>query len=62
MPTKNGRKPLTRKGEPTQKTDEGVEIPVPKRGDVMDLLGKAATKREPSRSEKGKRRTSRDDQ
>jgi hypothetical protein len=62
MPGENGRKPLVRKGEPTQKTDQGVEIPLPKRKSVMDLLNKAATKRKPSRSEKGKRRTARDDQ
>lgn len=28
--------------EPTQTTDEGLEIPVPKRGDVLDALRKAA--------------------
>lgn len=28
--------------EPTQTTDEGLEIPVPKRGDVFDVLRRAA--------------------
>lgn len=65
MPNRNGRKPLVREGEPSQKTDEGLEIPVPKKSEVMDLFGRAAKKRtreKPSRSETGKRRTSRDDQ
>jgi hypothetical protein len=57
MPDKNGKRD-------TQRTDEGYEIPVPKRKDVFDVFDKAAKKRsaEPSRPEKGKRRTSRDDQ
>lgn len=56
MPKKNGKRD-------TQRTEQGYEIPVPKRKSVMDLFDKAATKRsEPSRSEKGKRRTSRNDQ
>jgi hypothetical protein len=57
MPKKNGKRD-------TQRTEQGYEIPVPKRKSVMDLFGKAATKRseKPSRSEKGRRRTSRDDQ
>lgn len=65
MPKKNGRKPLTREGEPKQRTQEGLEIPVPKREEVMDLFNRAAKKRppeKPSRSAKGKRRTSRDGQ
>ena len=56
MPKKNGKRD-------TQKTEQGFEIPVPKRKDVFDLLDKAASKREqPSRSSKGRRRTSRGDQ
>lgn len=63
MPKRNGRKPLVREGEPTQRTDQDLEIPVPERDEVMGLFGKAATKRgKSSRSAKGKRRTSRDDQ
>jgi hypothetical protein len=38
MPEKNGKRD-------TQRTEQGYEIPVPKRKSVMDLLGKAATKR-----------------
>jgi hypothetical protein len=57
MPKKNGKRD-------TQHTDEGYEIPVPKRKDVFAVFDKAATKRseKPSRPEKGRRRTSRDDQ
>ncbi len=55
MPDKNGKRD-------TQRTETGYEIPVPKRGEVMDVFDKAAKKREkPSQSAKGKRRTSRDD-
>jgi hypothetical protein len=57
MPEKNGKRD-------TQRTDEGYEIPVPRRKDVFAVFDKAATKRsgKPSRSAKGKRRTSRGDQ
>jgi hypothetical protein len=56
MPKSNGKRD-------TQRTETGYEIPVPKRDDVMDVFSKATKKREkPSRSAKGKRRTSRDDQ
>jgi hypothetical protein len=55
MSDKNGKRD-------TQRTETGYEIPVPKREDVMDLFNKATRKRErPSRSAKGRRRTSRDD-
>jgi hypothetical protein len=55
MPDKNGKRD-------TQKTETGYEIPVPKRGDVMDAFDKVVKKsEEPSRSEKRKRRTSPDE-
>jgi hypothetical protein len=55
MPEKNGKRD-------TQRTEQGYEIPVPKRGEVMDVFKRATRKREqPSRSSKGKRRTSRDE-
>jgi hypothetical protein len=55
MPDKNGKRD-------TQRTETGYEIPVPKRSEVMDVFRKATRKREkPSRSERGTRRTSRDD-
>lgn len=56
MPDKNGKRD-------TQRTETGYEIPVPAREDVMDVFTKATRKRpeRPSRSAKGKRRTSRDD-
>lgn len=65
MPNKNGRKPLVREGEPSQETETGLEIPVPSKSEVMDVFRRATRKRtaaKPSRSAKGKRRTSRDDQ
>jgi len=45
MPKKNGKRD-------TQKTEQGYEIPVPKRKDVFDVLEKAAEKREPSKRAK----------
>lgn len=36
------RKPKLRKGEPTQKTETGLEIPVPKRRDFMGNLKRLA--------------------
>ena len=63
MPEKNGRRKLVREGEPSQETEQGLEIPVPDRKTVMDVFDRAITKKpKPSRSAKGKRRTSRDDQ
>jgi len=59
MPPK--QEPLTRKGEPSQRTRSGLEIPIPKRGEFFDGLSKAAaTPSESSeRRAKGKPRTSR---
>lgn len=60
MPKRNGKRPLVREGEPTQKTKTGLEIPVPTLDEFFGLLDKAASRPEkPSRSAKGKRRTSR---
>jgi hypothetical protein len=39
LPEKNGKRD-------TQKTEQGYEIPVPKREDVCDVLDKAAIKRD----------------
>lgn len=62
MPKQNGRKSLVREGEESQTTEQGVEIPVPSKEQVMDVFKRATRKREqPSRSAKGKRRTSRDE-
>jgi hypothetical protein len=62
MPKRDGKRRLVREGEPSQETEHGLEIPVPERRDVFDLLDKAAKKRQDESSErgKGKRRTSRD--
>jgi hypothetical protein len=53
------RRRLVREGEPSQKTDKGLEIPVPKRDEFFDALNKASKKNsdqeKPSRSGRGKR-------
>jgi hypothetical protein len=45
---------LVREGESSQKTDDGLEIPVPKRDEFFDALDKASKKNsdqeKPSRS------------
>jgi len=46
MPRK--QKPLTREGEPTQETEQGLEIPVPECTELFDVLGKAIRKRSSS--------------
>jgi len=48
MPNKNGKRD-------TQETEQGYEIPVPKRSDVFDVFDKAARKRLP-KPEREKRR------
>lgn len=35
--------------QPTQRTEKGVEIPVPERKDVLDVFEKAAKGSDPSR-------------
>ena len=45
MPARNGKRPLVREGEPTQRTEKGLEIPIVKTEDFERLLRKAATKR-----------------
>ncbi len=63
MPSRDGQKRLVREGEPSQKTEEGLGTPVSKKSEVMDLFNRAASERsrqEPSRSAKGRRRTSHD--
>jgi hypothetical protein len=52
MPSKNGQRDTKRKGERSQKTKTGLEIPVPKTEDFDRLLGKAATKRPKKRPKK----------
>ena len=53
-------KRLVREGEPSQKTEQGLEIPVPKRGQFFGALNKASKKEHsgrenPSRSSQEKR-------
>ncbi len=44
MPKRNGKRSLIREGEPSQKTESGLEIPIVKTEDFERLLRKAATK------------------
>ncbi len=44
-----GSKRLTREGEPSQKTEKGLEIPVPSRREFFGALKKAAKKNLDSR-------------
>lgn len=46
------RKPLVRPGEPKQKTQKGLEIPVPRREEFVGGLDKTATKKPQKRREK----------
>ncbi len=48
MPKRNGKRPLVREGEPTQKTKTGLEIPVPTREEFFGLLDKAASRQAPA--------------
>jgi hypothetical protein len=43
------RKPKLRKGEPTQKTATGLEIPIPKRNAFYGSLKKAAKAKPPEK-------------
>jgi hypothetical protein len=53
--------PRKKQPEPKQETDKGYKIPVPKKDEFFDALGKAARTPKRPESETGKRRTSRDD-
>ena len=44
MPDKRDKRSLAREGEPSQKTEKGLEIPVPTREDFFGALKKAAKK------------------
>jgi hypothetical protein len=49
------------KDDPKQRTDKGLEIPIPEREDFFDDLSKGArTPKKPAESESGTPRTSRD--
>ena len=55
---------LSREGEPTQETAEGLSIPIPEREDFFRDLGKVAPKaepEEPARSGSKRRRTRREE-
>jgi hypothetical protein len=42
--SKRSSKRLTREGEPSQKTEKGLEIPIPTRSEFFGALKKAAKK------------------
>lgn len=52
MAEKNGRRKLVQPGEPSQRTEKGLEIPIVKTEDFERLLRKAATKGPGKRSKK----------
>jgi hypothetical protein len=56
MPKRNGKRPLVPPGEPKQKTDTGLEIPVPKRKDVSGLLDKATSRKDKTQPPKAESR------
>ncbi len=49
MANRRSSKRLTREGEPSQKTEKGLEIPVPSRREFFGALKKAAKKNLDSR-------------
>jgi hypothetical protein len=49
---KRKQRPLARKGEPSQKTRKGLEIPVPPRREFFNMLDTTATQKPPERREK----------
>ena len=52
-PPNNNQRKLTREGGPTQETEKGLEIPVPDKSEVMDLLDRAATKKPRKKPKRG---------
>jgi hypothetical protein len=42
MVDKRKKRSLTREGEPSEKTEKGLEVPIPTRGDFFDNLKKVA--------------------
>jgi hypothetical protein len=51
MPKRNGKRPLTREGEPSQRTKAGLEIPILTASDFEEAL-KRASKRGRGKREK----------
>lgn len=49
MAAKNGKRPLVREGEPSQRTKAGLDIPIPKHDDFEEALKRV------SRRGRGKR-------
>jgi len=57
MADKRKQHSLAREGKPSQKTEKGLEIPLPTKDDFFGLLDKATKKKEsqekPSQSDRG---------
>jgi hypothetical protein len=49
MADKRKRNSLAREGEPSQKTEKGLEIPIPKADEFFGLLKKATRKAAPGK-------------
>ncbi len=54
MPERNGKRKLVRDGEPSQRTEQGLDIPIPKANDFEEAL-KRATQRGRGKREKPSR-------
>jgi len=57
VPETHKQRSLAREGEPSQKIEKGLEIPLPTKDDFFGLLDKATKKKEsqekPSQSDRG---------
>ena len=51
----NGKRPLLREGEPSQRTKAGLDIPIPKRDDIDEALSRVAGRKGPGKREKPSR-------
>jgi hypothetical protein len=51
MARANGKRPLVREGESSQKTKQGLDIPIPTKEDIDEALRRVA-KRGPGKREK----------
>jgi hypothetical protein len=55
MSEKNGKRPILREGEPSQRTKAGLDIPIPKRDDIDEALSRVAGRKGPGKREKPSR-------
>jgi hypothetical protein len=62
MADKRDKRSLAREGEPSQKTDKGLEIPVPEAEEFFGLLDKATKKPQKKPRAESQEKPSRPDQ